>query len=223
MKNSIAMVLMTIAAGGLALAQPKTDPKAGSAAPKAPDTAKKAPDAPKTPDKAPPADAKMPEMKPPAEVAGMAAGMAGNWKCTGKGAMDPNKPEAMTDMKGTFKASLDLDKYWIKGEWTGTMGAGKTAMKAKGYMYTTYDAAGKKWMRMSMDNMGMGGVETSAGLPAGAKEGKVTWEGETHMMGMTMKTRTTEEVAAKSVKMIGEMSMDGGKQYKQTFEMTCTK
>ncbi len=217
MKNTIAIALMTIAAGGLALAQPKApEPKkeAPKEAPKAPEAKKEAPKAPET--KAP--EAKAPEMKPPAEVAAMAAMMAGNWKCTGKGAMDPMKPEAMTDMKGTFKASLDLDKYWIKGEWTGT--AGK--MKAKGYMFTTYDAVGKKWMRMSMDNMGMGGVETSTGLPAGAKEGKVVWEGESHMGGMAMKTRTTEEVAAKSVKMTGEMSMDG-KKWMTAYEMTCTK
>ena len=164
---------------------------------------------------------KAPEMaapKAPAEVADMVKAMAGNWKCTGKGVMDPANP-AMADMKGTYKATADLDKFWIKGEWTATMGK----MKMRGFLYSTYDAAAKKWYRHSMDSMGMGGMEWSTGLPAGAKEGKLTWEGESHGMGGMMKTRTTEEIAAKSQTITSEMSMDGGKKWVTGMTMTCTK
>ena len=143
----------------------------------------------------------------------------GTWKCTGKASMDPANPANMTDLKGTYKAAADLDKFWIKGEWTVTMGK----VKSRGIIYTTYDTAAKKWYRHSVDSMGMGGMEWSTGLPAGAKEGKLTWEGDAHGMGMNHKTRTTEEIAAKSQTMTAEMSMDGGKKWMTAMTMTCTK
>ncbi len=215
MKTKIAFAVM-LAFGGVAVAQPaKTpDPKAGSAA-KAPEPKKEAPVAVKAPEPPP----KAMEMKPAPEVAAMAKSMAGNWKCTGKVAMDPANPANMSDFKGTYKSALDLDKYWIKGEWTSVMG--KT--KSRGLVYTTYDAAAKKWYQHSMDSMGMGGMASSTGLPAGAKEGKMVWEGDSHMMGTMMKGRTTEEVAAKSVTMTSEMSVDGGKKWVTGMTMTCTK
>ncbi len=210
MKTKFAIAAAVLACGGLAIAQPKTPaggsgsaakPAAGSAAIK------------------PAEPPKMEMPKPPAEVAAMAKAMAGTWKCTGKVAMDPANPANMTDTKGTWKATLDLDKYWIKGEWTST--AGK--MKARGIVYMTYDTNAKKWYRHAMDTMGMGAMEWSTGLPAGAAEGKMVWEGDHHMMGMMMKGRTTEEVAAKSVTMTGEMSADGGKKWVTGMTMTCKK
>lgn len=216
MKKQFALVMM-VALGGVALAQP-----AGGSA-KAPAPAGGSAKAPAPAGGAKPADmAKAPEMGPPKpapEIAELAKAMAGNWKCTGKVAMDPANPTAMTDMKGTYKSSVDLDKFWVKGEWTSTVGK----MKSRGFLYTTYDAAAKKWFRHSMDTMGMGGMEWSTGLPAGAKEGKVTWEGDSHGMGMMMKTRNTEELAAKSMTMTSEMSMDGGKKWMTGMTMTCTK
>jgi hypothetical protein len=214
MKTNIALALM-LAFGGVAVAQPAgsakaPDPKAGSAA-KAPTptpgSAAKAPEPPKM------------EMKPAPEIADMAKAMAGNWKCTGKVAMDPANPANMTEFKGTYKSALDLDKYWIKGEWTSVMGK----VKSRGIGYTTYDPVAKKWYMHSVDSMGMGGMASSTGLPAGAKEGKMVWEGDSHMMGMMLKGRTTEEVAAKSINMTSEMSVDGGKKWVTGMTMTCTK
>jgi hypothetical protein len=202
MKTKIAVVLM-FAFVGVALAQPAKapEPKKDVAAPV------KAPEPPKM------------EMKPAPEVAAMAKAMAGKWKCTGKVAMDPANPANMSDFKGTYKSALDLDKYWIKGDWTSVMG--KT--KSRGIVYTTYDAAAKKWYQHAVDSMGMGGMAWSTGLPAGAKEGKMVWEGDSHMMGMMMKGRTTEEIAAKSITMTSEMSVDGGKKWITGMTMTCTK
>jgi hypothetical protein len=208
MKNKI-VIAAVVALGGFAIAQPKA-PEPKKEAPKAPEAKKEAP-AIKAPE-----PAKMPEMKPAPEVAAMAKGMAGNWKCTGKMVMDPMKAD-MTDFTGTFKAALDPTKYWVKGEWSGAGG------KMKGTMFVTYDAMSKKWFRHMMNNMGGGGMESSDGLPAGATEGKMTWMGEHHGMGMQHKTRNTEEIAAKSNKMTSEMSMDGGKTWKTMMEMTCTK
>lgn len=224
MKTKIAVALM-LAMGGVAIAQPaKTpDPKAGTPAAKPADPKAGTPAKPADPKAGTPATPAQPPaamaMKPPTEVADMAKMMAGNWKCTGKVAMDPANPANMTDFKGTFKAKLDLDKYWLKGEWTSTMGK----QKSRGLMYMTYDPAAKKWYRHGVDSMGMGGMEWSTGLPAGAKEGKMVWEGEGHMMGMMAKNRTTEEIAAKSVTMTSEMSPDGGKKWVTGMTMTCTK
>lgn len=216
MKTKIALALMLF--GGVAIAQPaKTpDPKGTPAKPVAgtPATpAKPVAGTPATPAQPPAAP------KPPAEVAEMAKIMAGNWKCTGKVAMDPANPANMTDFKGTFRAALDLDKYWVKGQWTSQMGK----VKSRGIMYMTYDPAAKKWYRHGVDSMGMGGMEWSTGLPAGTKEGKMVWEGDGHMFGMMAKNRTTEEIAAKSVTMTSEMSMDGGKKWVTGMTMTCKK
>ena len=203
MKNLFAISLALVST--VAFAETHSEKK--DAMKKAPPPAK--PEAPKT---------TMEQPKPPAEVATMMKMMAGNWKCTGKGAMDPSKPTEMTDFKGTFKAALDLDKFWIKGEFTGTF----AKLKMRGLMYVTYDPASKKWHRIMVDNWGMSGHESSTGLPAGATEGKIVWEGESRMMGQTIKGRTTEEVAAKSMKLTAEMSMDG-KKWMTGMEMTCTK
>src|SRR6185436_13077155 len=96
---AIAMVGMT----GLAVAQPKTDaPKAGDA--KAGDA--KAGDA-----KA--GDAKAgggQDMVPPPELAAMAKGAAGTWRCKGQG-MDHTMK--MVDTTGTMTLKLDVNNWWV--------------------------------------------------------------------------------------------------------------
>lgn len=216
MKNTIALAFM-VGLAATAAAQPadpkKTPPPAGDKTAPPPGQAKKEPAPPAaTPA---PAPAPMPELKPPPELAAMAKAGAGNWKCSGKMSMGP--AASMTEVKGTFKQVLDPTKFWIKADWA------LTGSKIKGSMWTTYDATSKKWYRHAMNNMGGGSMSWSAGLPAGATEGKVVWEGEHHGMGMQHKTRMTEEVAAKSVKITSEASMDGGKTWKTAMEMTCTK
>lgn len=159
------------------------------------------------------APAKMEMPKPSKELADMAKGLAGNWKCTGRAAMDPSNLTAMVDIKGTYKTSTELDGFWVKGEWTGTATGVPGTMK--GTMFTTHD--GKKWFRVSLDNMG--GHEWTASTGTGTK---LVWDGEMTMMGATAKTRSTEEVAAGQVKITSEVAMDG-KKYVPVFELTCKK
>jgi hypothetical protein len=172
------------------------------------DMAKKAPDAKKPPDAK-----KVEAPKPPAEIAELLKMGGGTWKCTGKGMMDPANAANLTDMKGGFTAKADLDKFFIKVEWNVT-----TPMKMNGLIYVTYDAAGKKWHRVMVDSVGAISKESSAG----AKDGKLVWEGEGTAMGITTKMRTTEEWKAKEVKMTSEVSMDG-KKWITGFEQTCKK
>ena len=180
------------------------------------DMAKKAPDAKKAPEPkkdepkkdAPKKDApKMEAPKPAQEVTDMAKGMAGNWTCSGKWSMDGT---AWTEFKGTNKMSTDLDKFWIKGDFTMIAGP----MKMKGVEYITYDGAQKKWFRVAVDSTG--GHETNS-----SADGK-KWEGEMTMMGMTAKVRTTLEMGPKELKVSSEMSPDS-KKWVKGFEMTCKK
>jgi hypothetical protein len=176
------------------------------------DMAKKAPapapvDAKKAPEPKKEAPPKMEMPKPAQELTDMAKGMAGNWTCTGKWTMDGT---TWTDFKGNNKMSLDLDKFWIKGDVT--MAAGP--MKMKGVEYITYDAGQKKYFRLAMDSTG--GHES-----AWSTDGK-KWEGEMRMMGMTHKVRSNVEMSAKEIKVTSEGSPDG-KKWMKSFEMACKK
>lgn len=148
--------------------------------------------------------------KPAKELADVSKGMAGTWKCSGKAVMDPGAgPQAFT---GTNKMVMDLDKFWMRGEFSMTMGK----MKMKGVEYITYDGTQKKWYRMAMDNMGGSETMTSSDMKS--------WTGEMRAMGMTMKTKTTLEMpSAKEFKVSSSMSMDGKKWMDNAFEMTCKK
>jgi hypothetical protein len=163
--------------------------------------AKKAPDAKKAP------EPKYQAPKPAAELTEMAKGMAGYWKCTGKFSMDGT---TWTDFKGTNRMSLDLDKFWIKGDMTMTAGP----MKMKGVEYITFDPAQKKWFRLAADSTG--GQETMW-----SADGK-KWEGDMRMMGMSHKTKANVEIAAKVFKVSSESSPDG-KKWAKSFEMDCKK
>ena len=166
--------------------------------------AKKAPEA-KTPD-AP----KMEMPKPSAELTAMAKDMVGNWKCSGK-AMDPTgAPMEFKNM--SIKQTLDLDKFWIRGEMTGQIGP----VKVRSVDYISYDATQKKWFRLAVDNHG--GQETNW-----SSDGK-TWEGEQRMMGMAVKVKATMDVVkpGKEWKLAAQMSPDG-KKWAPGFEMVCKK
>ncbi|MEO8705293.1 MAG: DUF1579 family protein [Kofleriaceae bacterium] len=193
-----------------AIADSHTEKKAPDAAKKAPDAAKKAPDAAKKEE-----PKKMEAPKAPKEIEDMAKTMAGTWKCTGKVAMNPADPTKMTDFTGTSKSAMatDLDKWWIKGDYTGKFGG----MTMKGTMLTTFDATAKKWFRFSADNMG-GSDWASAAAATGTK---IVWEGESRGM-MAGKTRSTEEMVGKDFKMTVEGSADG-KKWATSMEMTCKK
>lgn len=180
---------------------------------KKPEAPKKAPEAKKeepkkeAPKMEPP---KMAAPKPAPELEAMAKTMVGSWKCAGK-AMD--MAGAAMEFKGlALKETLDLEKFWIKGEMTGQIGP----MKVRMIEYITYDAGQKKWFRASVDNHG--GHETNW-----SSDGK-TWDGESVMMGMSMKSKATLDFTTpgKEWKITAQMSMDG-KKWAPGFEMTCKK
>jgi uncharacterized protein DUF1579 len=152
-----------------------------------------------------PAGMQMP--KPPQELTDMAKGMGGTWKCTGKLHMGPETIDVTANITG----KLDLDKMW----WHESL----TQTKAKGTpyhfdAYMTYDAAAKKWMRVSVDNMGV--VESTTSTD------HTTWTGTANGMGQSMQVKTVATPSDKEIKLEGQVSMDG-KNWMPSFEMDCKK
>ncbi|CAN5909901.1 hypothetical protein BH11MYX3_BH11MYX3_42280 [soil metagenome] len=177
------------------------------------DDKKPAAGAPAMPAVKPAEPAKPPEApKPAQEMADALKAMAGTWKCTGTADMGGTS----MDIKSTITHKTDLNGFWIQSSFVGT--AGKLP-PYKFTVMTTYDAAAKKWWRTSVN--GRGGHRTETGTQAGTK---ITWEGDSRMMGNDSKVRDTEEmVGPKEWHVSGESSKDGGKTWSKDHEATCKK
>ncbi len=165
-----------------------------------------------------PAPVAMPAAPTPApELLAAAKAMKGTWSCKG----DMFKPDGTSyKSKATMKQKLALDKMWIQGDFAES----KTKASPKPMKFTsfrTYDAAGKKWLNVMLDNWGGIGKGWSTGPDAA---GKTTFETEASMMGQTYKGRDYEEKGPKknSLHVWGEYSMDG-KTYNKAYDMICTK
>ena len=151
---------------------------------------------PQTKDKPAPANAKLevPKLeapKPPAEIDAMSKSVVGTWKCTGTTTTMAGAAEPMT---AKVIAKVDLDKWWISDVVEGKSTRGPFKMVS----YSTFDAASKKWRRVSIDNMGTNGAGQFKDSvdPSDAKTG---------------------------TKFTGVMSVDKGKTWKPVYEMTCKK
>src|SRR5665647_2021683 len=134
--------------------------------------------------KAPDAGAMMkpPEApKPPTELNDLAKAMAGTWKCTGTADI----AGAMQEVKATITHKPDLDNFWMQSTFKGAVGK---LPPFKFTMFTTYDAASKKFWRTRVN--GRGGHASESGTMTGAK---ISWEGDGRVMGNDFKTRETEE------------------------------
>ena len=156
--------------------------------------------------------AKAPAMempKPPTELADVQKKMVGTWKCTGK-AGGPDG--TMHDTAGNLQFSVDLDKWWSKASLTET--GTKTPYKFEAF--TTYDAASKKWVEISIDNIGGYSMMTSSDMSS--------WTGSSTAMGHTVQSKSTRtHVSDKDEKIEDSMSMDNGKTWVPTVAVECKK
>jgi hypothetical protein len=232
-KFSITMVsLVTMA--GFALAQPKQDPKAGSAgggaavgagatvkagagagAGSGSAGAKAGAGAAATVQAAPMA---MP--KPPTEIKDTLKAMGTRHNCTGVtwGGAD-GKTEMK--MKSSDTNALALDGWWIKGSMTATMGEGKAKSTLKIDSYMTWDAKAATWRSVGVANDGSVMVGTAT-----MKDGKFDSMADMYggMMGNGKFREHGDMTDPKAgMKMTGEMSVDGGKTWNKVYEMTCKK
>ncbi len=200
---------------GIAAAQPKADAKAPVKADVKADAKVDAKMKVEPKDaKAPVADKKMADMpKPPAELEAMAKVAVGTWRCKGQ---EFGMDGVAATVTATNKAKLDLDKFWFTEN---LEVKGKTTFKLSSF--TTYDAASKKWRRVSVDNMGSYMVGTSDGM----KDNKMDWNMDTMgPMGAAMFRDHIDLTDVKAgPKFWGEMSTDKGKTFNKVYEMTCKK
>jgi hypothetical protein len=194
---TVATLTMVGMAGVAVAGDTKADPKA---APKAAEPAK-----------APAAAPAMP--KAPQELADMMKGMAGSWKCDGTSMGMDGKEVKFT---GKMTSKLDLDGFWGHDTFEGTMGPGKFKFES----FMTYDANGKKWHSVFVDNQG--------GMMMGSSDGMkdMKMDVTADMMGPmgkgTFKDHMDASDMKKGVHMWGEASMDG-KTFNKVYEMTCKK
>lgn len=221
MRSSGKTMITVVAALGMASAvamagdgkdKPPAAPAGGMAKPPAPTKPMpdKTPVAPKPPEK-PAAPMGMTMPTPAPELVEAAKMLKGTWSCKGTVHMPDGTSR---DSVGSMKVSVDLDKFWITTDMTEK---GKTPYKFLTHM--TFDASSKKWTQVMVDNMGSFGMATSDG----PKDGAVSWLGETHGMGMVMKSKLVETmVSPKERKLVSSGSMDG-KTWMVDYEGTCKK
>lgn len=155
------------------------------------------------------------ESRPPAEIAEIAKGAVGSWRCKGQG-MDHTMK--MIDMAATMKVRLDVAGWWLHGTFEAKIGKEPFGFES----YTTYDAKAKKWKRIMVES----GGAWNNGESDGPVNNKIDWEFTTHSptMGEGM-FRDHEDVSDPKVgvKMWGEFSPDKGKTWVKAYEMACKK
>jgi len=207
--SSVAIALLTMVSVAFAQ-QPATPAKGAPATPAKSDKAPAPVPPPKDAKAAPPA---MPAV--PAEVTALGKAMSGTWKCKGESI---DMTGTKTPMTATNKVKVDLDKWWITESLDAK--AGKMAFKMQ--TYTTFDAAAKKWRRVSVDSMGGQMVGTADAAAAGAK---MTFNmDQMGPMGNGQLRDYLDPTDMKAgLKLWGEMSMDKGKTWMKVYEMVCKK
>lgn len=197
MKTLSKIAIASLSMIGVASAQPKA-PDAKAPAAKAPEAKKAAP-------------VEMP--KPPQEMVDAGKAATGTWKCKGEESDHTGTKNAMT---GTMKVKADLDGWWLVET---IENKGRASFKM--VSYSTFDAASKKWRKLSA----MSGGGQMIGTSDGIKDGKLTWNLDLMSpQGAGMFRDSADYSDLKTgAKYKGEISMDKGKTWMPVYEMTCKK
>ncbi len=139
----------------------------------------------------------------------------GNWKCEGKQLATPMGPEH--PIKYTWSAKRELDGFWLVGHLDGKKSK-DDPMPIKGTYQFTYDAAGKKFVALWNDNMGMWLSQTSPGWQGDT----MTLTGEMNMGGQ--KVTATDIFTKKGDKeMLHKATMAMGGKAMPFLEDSCKK
>lgn len=140
---------------------------------------------------------------------------AGSWQCKGTGYAFMGTPEHKTS--GTVEASWILDGYWLSLRYHES----KTALNAHPVAVNIswgWDEDTKKFASGAIDNMGAYYIQYSPGWEGD----KMTFDGEIHTGGPTMKVRDVfTKVSATKVDHEAEVEMDG--KWAKLDAETCTK
>ena len=139
--------------------------------------------------------------KPAKEMEQLAA-FDGTWTCTGNAPAGPLGPAHAT--RSTAKFHKDLGGMWLSG--TIAESASKENPQAfEGMAHMTYDAAGKGFVLLWVDNMGAWSTETSPGWQGDT----MVWTGEGSLNGMKVGSRDTFTKKGADLHHVGEVQMDG--------------
>jgi len=140
---------------------------------------------------------------------------AGTWQCTGVGYAFMGQPEHKTS--AMVEESWILNDYWMSMRYHES----KTALNAWPVdvrISWGWDEQAKKFASGAIDNMGAYFIQYSPGWEGD----KMTWDGEVHTPGPTMKVRDVfTKVSAKKVEHMAEVEMDG--KWTKLDEETCTR
>jgi hypothetical protein len=150
--------------------------------------------------------------KPAAEMAQLAY-FEGMWACEGKMFQTPMSPAGT--MQSTADIRKDLNGHFQTGLIKGTAA---NMPPFEGRFHVTYDTGMKQYVMLWVDNMG----GWSQSMSSGWKDDVLTYAGEGHMGGQTMKSRDTfTKSGATSMTHAWEMQVDG--KWMPAGEETCTK
>jgi hypothetical protein len=140
---------------------------------------------------------------------------SGNWSCKGTGFAFMGTPEHKT--AANVEAAWTLDGYWLSLRYRET----KTSINAHPVdvrIFWGWDEQQKKFASGSVDNFGSYSIQSSTGWEGG----KMTFEGDMHTSGGTLKTRDVfTKVSATKLHHMAEAEMDG--KWTKMDEEDCTK
>ena len=153
------------------------------------------------------------EMPKPAPEMAQLAAFDGSWTCEGKMFQTPMSPAGT--MKSTVEMRPELNGFFHVGTIKGTSA---NMPPFEGRVQMTYDTGLKQFVMLWVDNMGGWAQNMSSGW----KGDTITFEGDGHMGGQTMKGRDTfTKSGANSMKHTWAMQMQG--KWVEAGEETCTK
>ncbi|HEV7922152.1 MAG TPA: DUF1579 family protein [Thermoanaerobaculia bacterium] len=134
---------------------------------------------------------------------------AGKWNCTGTD-LSSGKPMATTS---TANGRWDYANQWLVVDLNQTKPA---AMKASAFL--GYDAGPKQYVVGYLDSMGGYGTSGSSGWVGDT----ITYDGDAHMMGMSMKGRDWfKKWGANKFQHVFEVEQKGS--WNKMLDETCTK
>jgi len=140
---------------------------------------------------------------------------AGTWQCKGTSFAFMGTPEHKTS--ATVDASWTLNDYWLSLRYHES----QTAINAHPFdvrVFWGWDEQTKKFAAGGVDNMGSYSIQSSSGWDGN----KLTWEGDMHGGGMTMKARDVfTKVSATKVEHMGQAEIEG--KWMTLDQETCTK
>jgi len=153
--------------------------------------------------------------KPGAELAALAKVMAGEWTCTGE-LFTP--AGAAVKMTGHMTNAIALDGRWLHESMDVTV---PPAMHVGFEAFITFDARPKKWRRIEVDSVGNHTI--SSAVPT--TTGKLEWlSDETNADGKVDQQRTHFDGSdPKKLHVLGDQSIDHGKTWLKSADLTCTK